>query len=69
MNSTRALILYACCDKLKLSLGENAITEEYDRIAKELEISVELAQEQYPIEIVESQLVSLAVLNKLYEGI
>ncbi len=64
-----SLILYACFDELKLSLGENAIDEEYDRIAKELEVSLEIAQEQYPIEIVESQLVSLAVLDKLYEGI
>ena len=64
-----SLVMYACFDELKLELGENAINEEYDRICKELGVSLEIAQEQYPIEIVESQLVTFAVLNKFYEGI
>ncbi len=64
-----SLVMYACFDELKLKLGENAINEEYDRICKELGVSLEIAKEQYPIEVVESQLVTLAVLNQLYEGI
>lgn len=64
-----SLVMYACFDELKLELGENAINEEYDRICKELGVSLEIAQEQYPIEIVECQLVTLAVLNKFYEGV
>ncbi len=64
-----SLVMYACFDELKLKLGENAINEEYDKICKELGVSLEVAQEQYPVEIVESQLVTLAVLDKFYEGV
>ena len=65
-----SIIMYAYFDSLKLKLEDNAIENEYNRICEELEITdVEIAKQQYPIEIVESQLVTLAVLNKLYEGI